>query len=106
MLPSFICIQWVQDCVAAAGNDLQSLTDCRSVECGNKSAANVPTNNGGSASSSSSATSSATGTASKTGSGTKQTSTSTGAAIALNVGKSYGTGLLGAGLLAIFGLAL
>jgi hypothetical protein len=107
MLPSFICGQWIVDCKAAAGNDLQKLTDCLSVQCGDKNASAVPQHNGrGSQSSSapsSSASASATGT--KTG-GAKHSSTPTGAAIALSIGKSYGTSLLGAGLLAVFGLAL
>lgn len=118
MLPSLICIQWVKDCVKAAGNDLQQLTNCRSISCGNKDPGKVAQNGGsgsgsGSGSSSSAAPSgSASATSGGGSSGASQTSsssssaTSSGAAIALNVARSYGTSVLAAGMLAAFGLAL
>ncbi|GAB7340589.1 hypothetical protein MBLNU457_7000t1 [Dothideomycetes sp. NU457] len=122
-LPFFICQRWIGDCTAAHPNDLAGQTACQSVQCGmaNASEAQVSMS---SSSSSASATqsSSATGTAaggaagaattsggsSATGSSTASSasaSSSRSAAVA-NVAKDYGFGVLAAGMLAAFGLAL
>jgi hypothetical protein len=117
MIPSYECIQWVDQCVAAAGNDLNLLTDCRSVVCGSRDPGDVKqtTNNGpGGASTSSSAMPSMSTSPSQTGGNgggsptqsSASASSSTGAAVALNVAKNYGTGILAGGMLALFGLAL
>ena len=113
MIPAYECIQWVKDCVAAAGSDLNKLTDCRSVVCGNRDPGNVPQKGNGGGSSSSSAAPSGSGTpTSGGGNGGSQTTntagaqSSTGAAVALNVAREYGTPILAAGMLGLFGLAL
>jgi hypothetical protein len=107
-----MCIQYVKDCVKAAGNSLNSLTKCRSVVCGTKDPGKVPQSGSGTGSSSSAAPSqSASGTG---GSGNSPSPTSGGgaaasssnAAVALAVMGNYGTSILAGGMLAIFGLAL
>jgi len=116
MIPSLECQQWVIGCVAAAGNDLNALTNCRSVSCGNKDPGSINqagSSNGGSQSSSAAASSSSapsstsgsSGGASQTSSGASA-ATSTGSAAVLGVARNYGTGILAAGGLALFGFAL
>ncbi|KAF2237669.1 hypothetical protein EV356DRAFT_510654 [Viridothelium virens] len=105
-LPSFICAQNVADCVNSHPNDLQGITNCRNTVCGTKNASAA-------LSTSSSASSTPTATGSGGSSGTSPTSsgstsaaaTSSAAMAALNLGKTYGTGALAAGLFAVFGLA-
>jgi len=123
-LPFFICQQWKGDCTAAHPNDLAGQTACQSVVCGmaNASEAQVSMSSSSSMASStqaSSATGSATsgggaagaattGGSSATGSSTASAaaaSSSKSAAVA-NIAKDYGFGLLAAGMLAAFGLAL
>ncbi|KAK3718884.1 hypothetical protein LTR37_004800 [Vermiconidia calcicola] len=108
-LPSYICEEYISQCVERAGDDLGLLTDCRSITCGTRNASSVAASNGGGSSgsaSSASASASATSGSTGTGSGSAASATSEGAAIALSVAKSYGTGILAGGLLAVFGLAL
>lgn len=114
MIPAYECIQWVNGCVAAAGNDLNKLTNCRSVVCGNRDPGKVPqtgSSGGGSASSSAAPSGSATasstrGSGGSTASSSAAAQTSTGAAVALNAVSEYGTPILAAGMLGLFGLAL
>lgn len=107
-LPSFVCAQWVADCVKAHPNDLTGQTACHSVVCGSRNASNVPqTGPGGSQSSAApSSSASSTGGGSKTSSGSASSATNTNAAVALGIGKNYGTGILAVGFAAVFGLAL
>ncbi|KAF1355276.1 hypothetical protein BDV97DRAFT_418969 [Delphinella strobiligena] len=120
-LPFYICQQWVGDCVLGHPNDLDGQTACQSVICGsgNASTAQSSSSASSSASSTSSAaassssaaasTTSAAAASSGTGSATASSSaaaTSKAAAAALSVAKTYGTGALAAGMLAVFGLAL
>jgi len=125
-LPSLVCGQWVGDCVNAHPNDLDGQTTCLSVVCGSKNAS-TGVSTSSSAMSSASATASSSGgsggaggaqqtatsssdsgssssTASSSGSASSASSSS--AAIALNLASNYGTGILAAGILGAFGLAL
>lgn len=92
--------------------DLSGQQGCLSITCGNKSAAEVSQSgpDGQGASSSAAPSASSTGGSgskpTKTGSQAAASSSATGAAIALNVARNYGTGILAGGLLAVFGLAL
>lgn len=116
MIPSLECGVWVMQCLDAAGDDINKVTACRSVQCGNRDPGAVKQSSGGSgsrpqsssAASSSSAAPSTTsgGSASQTSSGSGSSKTSGGAAVALGVGSSYGSGILAGGMLALFGLAL
>jgi len=124
-IPSFVCAQYIEDCVDAHPNDLDGITACRSIVCGNQNAssglsssssssASATTSLSSSASSeasetaSTSATSSGSGSAgaATTSSGGAAAATSSGSAAVMNVAKNYGTGILGAAFLAVFGLAL
>ncbi|KAK5173608.1 uncharacterized protein LTR77_002289 [Saxophila tyrrhenica] len=123
MIPSLECGVWVEQCVAAAGNDLNALTACRSVQCGSRDPGSVDSagsssggssNSGGSSSSMAASSASASATGGSGGSGNSPSmsssasaaASSTGAAVALNVAKNYGTGIVAAGMLGVFGLAL
>ncbi|KJX94569.1 hypothetical protein TI39_contig4175g00002 [Zymoseptoria brevis] len=113
MVPFYICQQWIANCVASNPNDATAQFGCRSVVCGSQNASALAVDSSSSSSSSSSPSSSATGTPTTNGggsSGTRPTesaaASSSGAAVALNVAQSYGSGILAAGLLASFGLAL
>lgn len=126
-LPSLVCGTWRGDCVQAHPNDLDGQTACLSVVCGSKnastgistsstmmtSASATASSSGGSggaggaqqtASSTSDSGSSASSTAS--GSGSAASASSSSAAFALSVASNYGTGILAAGILGAFGLAL
>ncbi|KAK3115823.1 hypothetical protein LTR53_004442 [Teratosphaeriaceae sp. CCFEE 6253] len=120
-LPSFVCGQWIANCVNAHNDDLAGTTACRSVICGSKNASSglsssssasasaTASSTGGAASSASaSATGSSpasSGASSATASAAAAASSSAGAAV-LNVVTNYGTGILATAMLAVFGLAL
>ncbi|KAL1588493.1 hypothetical protein WHR41_02875 [Cladosporium halotolerans] len=123
-LPSFVCRKYRDQCVANNPTDKDAQDACLAIECGTK----LPTED--SASSTVSSASSATESASSTGSGSSEASetasstsgseeaasqtasdgaasaTADSAAVALNLASTYGTGLLAAGILGAFGLAL
>lgn len=123
-LPSFVCRKYRDQCVANNPRDKDAQDACLAIECGTK----LPTED--SASSTVSSASSATESASSTGSGSSEASetasstsgseeaasqtasdgaasaTADSAAVALNLASTYGTGLLAAGILGAFGLAL
>jgi len=113
MMPSYICQQWKELCVGAHPDERDPQQACQSIECGTQNASASSTS---SSSSSSSAPASMSATASSTsGSSASETSaaasstasdTNTGAAAALNVAQAYGSSILAAGLLGVFGLAL
>lgn len=124
-LPAYVCRTYKDQCVARNPNDLDAQKTCLAVECGTKSLDEASTSSSSSASSSSetaSATSSgsssdASETASSTSGGDSASSTGTdaqasstaaadSAAAALSLAGNYGTGILAAGILAAFGLAL
>ncbi|EME39321.1 hypothetical protein DOTSEDRAFT_83110 [Dothistroma septosporum NZE10] len=110
-IPSFICAQWKSNCVANHPNDLDGQTGCLSVVCGSanatsgeSTASSSSASSPSSTSSGSAATGSATGSASASGASASATASS--AAMALNIAQQYGTTIMGAGLLAVFGFAL
>ncbi|KAI9668295.1 MAG: hypothetical protein M1821_001115 [Bathelium mastoideum] len=108
-LPSFICQQNVADCVDSHPNDLEGITICRETVCGSRNAsAALSTSSSSSASSTPTSTGSSGGsTASSSSSSSPSAASSSSAAeAALKMGKTYGTGALAAGFLAVFGLAL
>jgi hypothetical protein len=114
-IPFYECQQWKTDCVAAHPNDLDGQTGCLSVTCGNLNASSGESSTSSSmastataSSTGSSAASSASATGSSTGSSTASSAsaTSSSAAVAMSVAKNYGTGILAAAMLAVFGLAL
>ncbi|GAB7349553.1 hypothetical protein MBLNU459_g0251t2 [Dothideomycetes sp. NU459] len=114
-LPFYVCEQWRTDCTADHPNDLDGQTACQSLVCGSKNASESSTSSSSSSAAasttSSAASSSATGGSPSTTSAASATSataaaTSKSAAMAMNLAQSYGTGVLGAGLLALFGLVL
>lgn len=129
-LPSLVCGQWVADCVNAHPNDLDGQTACLSVVCGSRNASSgistsstmmtsasaTASSSGGSGgaggaqqtASSSSGSGSGSGSGSSTASGSSgaASATSSSAAYALNLASNYGTGILAAGILGAFGLAL
>lgn len=121
-LPAYVCREYIDQCVNAHPNDLEGITTCRDTQCGNKTV-DQATSSSSSESATASATSStrsgsgsaASQTASSSGSDSSATATESGAgatatgdsaASALNIASNYGTGILAAGILAAFGLAL
>lgn len=113
MMPSYKCDAWKQLCNDAHPDDSIGQEGCQSVTCGSKNAS--ATDDGTSSSTtSSSASMSTTPTSTSGGGSASQTSdtassaspSDTGAAAALNVAQAYGSSILAAGLLGIFGLAL
>ncbi|KAF7194947.1 hypothetical protein HII31_03621 [Pseudocercospora fuligena] len=110
-LPFYVCEQWKANCVDSNPNDLDAITGCQSVTCGNKTV-EAATSSSSSASESSTATSSssgmstATATATQSSSGAASSATESSAAVAMHIAQSYGTGIFVTGLLAVFGLAL
>lgn len=128
-LPSLVCGQWVADCVNAHPNDLDGQTACLSVVCGSRNASSgistssssmmtsasaTASSSGGSGgaggaqqtASSSSGSGSGSGSSTASGSSGAASATSSSAAYALNLASNYGTGILAAGILGAFGLAL
>ncbi|KXL42022.1 hypothetical protein M433DRAFT_150136 [Acidomyces richmondensis BFW] len=110
-LPFFICEQWKGDCVAAHPKDLVGQTACLSVTCGTLNASSAESSSSSAASTlSTTAATSASATigssSSATSSSSSASSTSSSAAMAMIVGKTYGTGILASTWLALFGLAL
>jgi len=106
-MPTFICEEEYKICIANGENDQAAQNVCtktRDADCGTLNPANYTA-------AASSTSSSATATASSTGTATSSTaSTSTtaakAAAASLMIGREYGTGLLAAGVAAIFGFLL
>jgi hypothetical protein len=101
-LPAQQCLVWYSQCIEAHPDDRFGQEQCKSVQCGNKTTEGLV-----SSSAAPSATPSATGSqaerpASATSAAASQSPT--GAAVAL--AREYGTGVLAAGILAAFGLAL
>ncbi|KAK5737426.1 hypothetical protein LTR17_006653 [Elasticomyces elasticus] len=132
-IPSFVCAQWVINCVAAHPNDLVGITACRSVTCGSANASEASSSSssasgsmtasstasstggavaGGASSASSGAGSATSGAASSASSAASSATSSaaaassSSAAMALNVAMNYGTGILATVGIAFFGLAL
>ncbi|KAK4615483.1 hypothetical protein CLAFUW4_10167 [Fulvia fulva] len=111
-IPSFICAQWKANCVANHPMDLPGQTGCLSVTCGSENATSgdsTATTSSASETMTATSTSSAseeTGSESASASEPAASATESSAAIALNMAQQYGTGIMGAGLLAVFGLAL
>ncbi|KXT11951.1 hypothetical protein AC579_1000 [Pseudocercospora musae] len=109
-LPFYVCEQWKANCVDSNPNDLDAITGCQSVTCGNKTVA-AATASSSSASASSTATASSSGashtaTATHSSTGAAASATESSAAVAMHIAQSYGTGIFVTGLLAVFGLAL
>ncbi|OQO07662.1 hypothetical protein B0A48_07359 [Cryoendolithus antarcticus] len=135
-VPSFICTEYIKECVASHPNDLQGITNCRSIVCGKANVSALALGGDGSSSSSgssgmasmtsmasgsaSSAAASATSGASSAASSASSaassvagsassaaaSATSSASAALMNVAADYGTGVLAAAFLAVFGLAL
>jgi hypothetical protein len=112
-MPFFICQQWVSNCVASNPNNATAQFACRAVQCGSQNATALASNNNNdddNTSTSSASTPASTGSSTTrpaaSGATASPSTSPSGAAAALNVAKSYGTGILATGLLAIFGLAL
>jgi hypothetical protein len=110
-LPAKICTEWVAQCVNSHPNDLDAITKCHATKCGDQNSSALAVDN--SASSSSSAAPSSTPAPSQSASGSASaaatSASSTGAAAAataLAMAKTYGTGIMAAGMFAVFGLAL
>ncbi|KXS98511.1 hypothetical protein AC578_5524 [Pseudocercospora eumusae] len=109
-LPFYVCEQWKANCVDSNPNDLDAITGCQSVTCGNKTveaatASTTSASQSATATASSSATSK-TATATHSSSGAASSPTESSAAVAMHMAQSYGTGIFVTGLLAVFGLAL
>ncbi|KAK4546043.1 hypothetical protein LTR36_002180 [Oleoguttula mirabilis] len=111
-IPSFVCAQWIINCVDAHPNDLEGITACRSVVCGTKNASSGESSSSTSSASatatlsSTSSAASASATGSSTASSSSASASSSSGAVAMSVAMNYGTGILATGLLALFGLAL
>lgn len=119
-VPSLLCQRWFDNCIqlsiAQDRSDIAIQEACQSVACGTRSALSASSGSGASGSASSTggagaastrASSAASGAASTAASSASGAAASaTGAAAALEIGKTYGAGILGAGILAAFGLAL
>ncbi|KAF2499839.1 hypothetical protein BU16DRAFT_524281 [Lophium mytilinum] len=109
-LPAQMCLTWVEQCVNANPNDLIGITACRAITCGNKTLDSAASSS--SAAASSTAAPSSTGKASGSASVTAASATSTtskgaaAAATAMGLVKDFGTPVLAAGMMAVFGLAL
>jgi hypothetical protein len=103
-LPAQQCLVWYQQCIDSHPNDRFGQEACKSVQCGNRTTADLPQ-------SSSSASSSPTGTAAQSSGPASATSAApsaatSGAAVALGFAREYGTPVLAAGIMAAFGLGL
>lgn len=114
MMPSYVCQQWKELCVADHPDERTPQQACQSITCGmlNASEADASSSSSSTASSSGASTSETPSSTTGSGSGSETTPTSsetpsdTGAAAALNVAQAYGSSILAAGLLGFFGLAL
>lgn len=111
-VPSLMCDEWKAQCTASRPDDLDGQEFCQSFQCGERNASAYGSSSSASTTTASE-TSSETGSSSSSTSGggesapsTSETSEPTGAAAALGVGKQYGTGVVGALLFGLFGLAL
>lgn len=113
-IPSFVCGQWRINCVANHPNDLVGITACQSVVCGMKNASSgvssasaAPSSTSAASTSSSMASTSATAkTSSSATAATTSAAATKGAAATVHLAQNFGTSVLAAGLLAVFGLAL
>lgn len=105
-LPAQMCLSWVTQCVASRPNDLTGITECRAVQCGNKSLDAASASTIAAASSSTVAPSStSSGSASATVASATSAS-SKAAATALGMVRDYATPVFAAGMMAVFGLGL
>jgi hypothetical protein len=108
-MPTFICEEVYKLCIAAGENDAAAQAQCtktRNADCGTLDPANYTAAVSTSSSATATATSSS-GTGSATASTTLASATASKAAAAsLMIGSEYGTGLLAAGVAAIFGFLL
>lgn len=108
-MPTFICEQVFQNCIAAGENDAAAQAVCTKNEkanCGHLSPENFTAV---AVSSSSSAASTPTGTSASSPSGTSAaatTSSSKAAAATMVAGQSFGTGAIAMGVVAAFGYML
>jgi hypothetical protein len=110
-VPAQMCLYWYGQCINATNENKQQQLACvaeRDSRCGNltiddQGAVSTTTREGSPTSTGGGGGSSGTAGAAT---GTGAPSESSGAAIALHVARDYGTPILGAGIMAIFGLAL
>jgi hypothetical protein len=109
-LPALECDEWKTQCIHSHPDDQEGQSFCSSFICGQTNAtmyaANLTANASASASASASAAMTTGAAASSTVESSPSSTASQAAAAVLRVGKEYGTGALGVGLLALFGLAL
>jgi uncharacterized membrane protein YgcG len=110
-VPAQMCLYWYEGCVNATNQNKQEQLACESARSSN--CGNLTIDSSGQVSTTT-RSSSATGTGSSGGSSggssaassTGSASQTSGAAVALDIARDYGTPMLGAGILALFGLAL
>ncbi|GAM85210.1 hypothetical protein ANO11243_032140 [Dothideomycetidae sp. 11243] len=115
-IPFYVCQTYIAQCIAANTNSAQAQDKCKATQCGNltansESAATTSSASSSSATPTASSASSASGSAtasstSGTASSASPTAAKSSAAMALAVGRAYGTPALVVGLLAAFGLAM
>ncbi|KAF2185104.1 hypothetical protein K469DRAFT_708387 [Zopfia rhizophila CBS 207.26] len=103
-VPGLMCRQWFENCIAASGEDLEKQEACKSVECGNKTT-RAAASSSAAASDGPTATGGGGDQASATA-GSPTSAQSSGAATALAIARDYGTPVLAAGMMALFGFAL
>ncbi|KAF2456677.1 hypothetical protein BDY21DRAFT_345779 [Lineolata rhizophorae] len=108
-LPSLICDEWFEQCIDQNTGNAQGQEVCMSVVCGQRDPADVDE---GESSATASGAATATATASASSSATDEaastteaaaSATSSDAAVALHIAQNYGSGVLAAGLFALFG---
>lgn len=105
-MPTFICEEVYKICIANGENDQAAQNACtktRDADCGTLNPANYTA---APSSTSASATPTPSSTAATSGSATSATPTPSKNAAPLMIGSEYGTGLLAAGVAAVFGFLL
>ncbi|PQE06461.1 pci domain-containing protein [Rutstroemia sp. NJR-2017a WRK4] len=111
-MPTFICEQIYQNCIIAGQNVAAAQKVCNENElanCGHLNPANytaAATTSASSSSASATATATSSGTASSVSSSAAAATSSNAAAVSMNIGREYGTGIFVAGVGAVFGLML
>lgn len=108
-VPFYVCDQWVANCVDNHPDDLTGQAGCRSVTCGSQNVSEAETTTSSAAPDATTSASSSSGTESPsttTSSGAETSATESSAAMAVHVVENYGTGILFAAMMALFGLAL
>ncbi|KAI9739638.1 MAG: hypothetical protein M1834_006356 [Cirrosporium novae-zelandiae] len=105
-MPYYICTEASNECVADNPNNATGQEDCRSYySCGTKNVSDA-TYAASSSSSSASASATAASTTTASGSSATATATSTENAAVAHIAEKYSTGIVAAGLAAVFGLLL